>query len=260
MTEPVQSRPDPKGKRVSLFVTCIVDMIYPDTGMSVVEVLERLGVEVDFPEAQTCCGQMGFNAGYRAEARDLARRFVEVFESAEVIVAPSGSCVSMVRHFYPELLGDDPAWSGRMQAVIDKTWELTEYLVDGLGVTDVGAKLEQPIKIAIHDACHGLRGLGLKEEPRALLRSVGNVELTELTGADQCCGFGGLFAIKMPDVSGAILDEKIAHISASDADMIVTCDVSCMTQMNGGLSRQNKAGRVVHIADVLAGKVGVTKP
>jgi L-lactate dehydrogenase complex protein LldE len=252
------SRPDPKGKRVSLFVTCIVDMVYPDTGMSVVEVLERLGVAVDFPEAQTCCGQMGFNAGYRAEATDIARRFIEVFESAEVIVAPSGSCVSMVRHFYPELLADDPAWSGRMQAIIDKTWELTEYLVDGLGITDVGAKLGHPLKVALHDACHGLRGLGLNEEPRALLRSVGNLELTELTGANQCCGFGGLFAIKMPDVSGAILNEKVANISASDAEMIVTCDVSCMTQMNGGLSRQNKAKRVVHIADVLAGKVDGT--
>ena len=125
----------------------------------------------------------------------------------------------------------------------------------GQGRGDVGAKLGHPVKVALHDACHGLRSLGLKEEPRALLRSVGNLELTELTGANQCCGFGGLFAIKMPDVSGAILNEKVANISASDAEMIVTCDVSCMTQMNGGLSRQNKAKRVVHIADVLAGKV-----
>jgi L-lactate dehydrogenase complex protein LldE len=250
-----EQRPSPKGKRVSLFVTCIVDQIYPQTGMSVVEVLERLGVAVDFPQAQTCCGQMGFNAGYRDEATAVAKHFIETFESAEVIVAPSGSCVAMVRHFYPELLKDDPQWSARMERIVSRTWELTEYLVDGLGIVDVGARLAQPLNVAVHDACHGLRGLNLRDQPRALLQNIGNLQMTELEGANQCCGFGGLFAIKMPDVSGAILNDKIRNIEAADADVIVTCDVSCMTQMNGGLSRQGVGKRVCHIADLLAGRM-----
>jgi len=249
-------RPDPKGKKVSLFVTCIVDMIYPNTGMAVVDVLERLGISVDFPEGQTCCGQMGFNAGYRDEAKAVAKHFIETFEASEVIVAPSGSCVSMVRHFYPELFADDPVWRDRMDAIVAKTWELSEFLVDGLGITDVGTKLTQPVKVAIHDACHGLRMMGLQKQPRALLQQVGNLEVVDLVGADQCCGFGGLFAIKMPDVSGAMLNDKMTNIDAAAADLIVTCDASCLTQMNGGLSRNRSAKRVVHIAEVLAGRIG----
>jgi L-lactate dehydrogenase complex protein LldE len=252
----VHRRPSVFNKRVSLFVTCIVDMIYPETGMSTVEVLERLGVEVDFPEAQTCCGQMGFNAGYRDEARAVARHFLEAFKDAEVIVAPSGSCVAMVRHYYPELFQDDPVWYARATWAASIAWELTEYLVDGLGITDVGAALKQPAKFALHDACHGLRGLGVQKQPRVLLGSVKQAQVVELPGADQCCGFGGLFAIKMPDVSGAMLNDKIKAIMACEADTIVLCDTSCMTQINGGLSRQGCPKRAVHIADVLAGKVG----
>lgn len=257
MHMPSSTRPSPRGKRVSLFVTCLVDQLYPETGLSVVEVLERLGVEVDFPTAQTCCGQMGFNAGYRVEAAQVARHFVDTFRDADVIVAPSGSCVTMVRHFYPSLLQDDPQYAAAMQRIVDITWELTEYLVDGLGITDVGARLNRPLTVAVHDACHGLRGLNLRDQPRALLQQVGNLQLAELEGANQCCGFGGLFAIKMPDVSGAILEDKVRNIRAADAEVIVTCDVSCMTQMNGGLSRQGETKRVCHIADVLAGKVSV---
>jgi L-lactate dehydrogenase complex protein LldE len=250
------NRPDPKGKKASLFVTCIVDMIYPETGMAVVDALERLGIAVDFPQGQTCCGQMGFNAGYRGEAKTVAKYFIEVFEDSEVIVMPSGSCVSMVRHFYPELFSDDPAWRERMESVVAKTWELTEFLVDGLGITDVGSRLGQSVKVAIHDACHGLRMMNLHEQPRALLQQVGNLDVVEMTGADQCCGFGGLFAVKMPDISSAMLNDKLQHIEDSSADLIVTCDASCLTQINGGLSRQCSAKRVVHIADILAGRVG----
>lgn len=248
-------RGDPKGKKVSLFVTCIVDMIYPDTGMAMADLFERLGLTVDFPQGQTCCGQMGFNAGYRNEAKSVAKHFIEVFEDSEVIVAPSGSCVSMVRHFYPELFADDPVWHDRMQGIITKTWELTEFLVDGLGITDVGTTLGQPVKVAIHDACHGLRMMGLQKQPRALLQHVGNLELCDLAGADQCCGFGGLFAIKMPEISGAMLNDKMSAIDGSAADLIVTCDASCLTQMNGGLSRKQSTKRVVHIAEVLAGRI-----
>jgi L-lactate dehydrogenase complex protein LldE len=248
-----------QGKKVSFFVTCIVDMIYPETGMNAVEVLERLGCIVDFPEAQTCCGQMGFNAGYRDDARAVAKHFLTAFKDAEVIVTPSGSCAAMVRHYYTELFADDPTWYDRAVYAASITWELTEYIVDGLGITDLGAaigvKAVAPLKVAFHDACHGLRGLHIQDQPRALASSIENVTVNPLTGADQCCGFGGLFAIKMPEVSGAMLNDKVRNIAASDADVIVTCDASCLTQMNGGLSRQGCPKRVVHIADVLAGKV-----
>jgi L-lactate dehydrogenase complex protein LldE len=249
-------RSDPKGKPVSLFVTCIVDMIYPQIGMAAVDVLEKLGIHVDFPMAQTCCGQMGFNAGYRDEARNVARQFLKAFKDAEVIVSPSGSCISMVRHFYPQLFGaDDPVLKAEMERIVSITWELSEYLVDGLGITDVDAALPNPTRIAIHDACHGLRMSNLKDQARLLLRNVKNVQLVELVGADQCCGFGGLFAVKMPDVSAAMLRDKVQHIDAADADLIVTGDASCLTQMNGGLSRSGSKHRVVHFAEVLAAKV-----
>jgi L-lactate dehydrogenase complex protein LldE len=244
------------GKKVSFFITCIMDMIYPETGLSAVEVLERLGCEIVFPEAQTCCGQMGFNAGYRNDARAVARHFLEAFKDAEVIVTPSGSCAAMVRHLYPELFQDDPAWFDRAIYAASITWELTEYIVDGLGVTDIGAALGSPTKVAFHQACHGLRMLGIQKQPETLVGAMANAEVTPLPGADQCCGFGGLFAVKMPDVSGALLNDKIRNINACEAATIVTCDASCLTQMNGGLQRQGSAKRVVHVADVLAEKVG----
>jgi len=248
-------RPSPKGKRVSLFVTCIVDMIYPTTGLSTVEVLERLGLQVDFPAAQTCCGQMGFNAGYQPEAKAVAIQFLKAFKDAEVIVSPSGSCVAMVRHYYPDLFADDPQWRAEAERIVANTWELTEFLVDGLGITDVGTSLPQPTRVCMHDACHGLRILELKQQARTLLSSVKNLTFVELSGADQCCGFGGLFAVKMPEVSGAMLNDKIKNINQAEADVIVTGDASCLTQMNGGLSRQQSAKRIVHVADVLAGRL-----
>jgi L-lactate dehydrogenase complex protein LldE len=244
-------RPSPRYKPVSLFVTCIVDMIYPQTGISVVEILERLGVEVRFPMAQTCCGQPAFNSGFQADARQVAKQFLTAFADAEIIVCPSGSCASMVRHYYPELFKDDPEWRDRALWAADITWEFTEYLVDGLGVTDVGAKLP-PTKVAFHHACHGLRLLHLGTQAQALAAAVEGVTVTELNGADQCCGFGGLFSVKMPEISSAMLDDKVASINSADADVIVTGDASCLTQMNGGLSRQQSQRRVLHIAELLA--------
>jgi L-lactate dehydrogenase complex protein LldE len=249
MTEDL--RPSPKFKPVSLFVTCIIDMIYPHTGISVVEILEHVGVEVRFPLNQTCCGQPAFNSGFHADARAVARQFLTAFADADVIVCPSGSCASMVRHYYPELFRDDPAWLERAQWAANITWEFTEYLVDGLGITDLGAALP-PTRVAFHHACHGYRLMGLGDQARALAEAVDGVTVTELKGADQCCGFGGLFAVKMPEISGAMLDEKVAHINSADADVIVTGDSSCLTQINGGLSRQQSAQRVLHIADLLA--------
>lgn len=244
-------RPSPRYKPVSLFVTCIVDMIYPQTGVSVVDILEHLGIEVRFPMGQTCCGQVGFNSGFQNDARAVAKQFLTAFADAEVIVTPSGSCSSMVRHYYPELFKDDPEWYERAMWATNITWELTEYLVDGLGITDLGAALP-PTKVAFHDACHGLRLSGLKDQARQLAEHVEGVTVTELKGADQCCGFGGLFAVKMPEISGAMLKDKVNAIDSSEADVIITGDASCLTQMNGGLSRGEKSRRVVHIADFLA--------
>lgn len=244
-----------RGKKVSFFITCIMDMIYPETGMSAVEVLEKLGCEVDFPASQTCCGQMGFNAGYRDDAKAVAKQFLTAFKDADVIVTPSGSCAAMVRHFYPPLFEGDAVWYDRAIYAASITWELTEFIVDGLGITDIGAALDRPLTVAFHQACHGLRTLDIKDQPETLVGNMAGVTVEPLTGADQCCGFGGLFAIKMPDVSGAMLNDKITNIEASKADVIVTCDASCLTQMNGGLQRQGCTKRVVHVADVLAGKV-----
>ena len=249
MTEDL--RPSPKYKPVSLFVTCIVDAIYPKTGVSVVEILEHLGIEVRFPMAQTCCSQTAFNAGFWDDARAVAKQFLRAFEGAEVIVTPSGSCATMIRHYYKDLFKDDPEWRDRASWAANITWELTEYLVDGLGITDLGAKLP-PTRVAFHDACHGLRGLGLKNQARTLVENIDGVTIREMQGADQCCGFGGLFAVKMADISGAMLKEKIEHIEASEADVILTGDCSCMTQINGGLSRQGSQHRAMYIADLLA--------
>jgi L-lactate dehydrogenase complex protein LldE len=244
-------RPSPRYKPVSLFVTCIVDMIYPHTGISVVEILDHLGVEVRFPAGQTCCGQPAFNSGFWDDARGVARQFLTAFADAEVIVCPSGSCASMVRHYYPEIFKDDPEWRDRAEWAASITWEFTEYVVDGLGVTDLEARLP-PTKAAFHDACHGLRLMGLKDQARTLAGNIEGVTVSELNKCDQCCGFGGLFAVKMPEISNAMLEDKIKNIEASDADVIITGDASCLTQMNGGLSRAQQGKRVLHIADLLA--------
>jgi L-lactate dehydrogenase complex protein LldE len=244
-------RPSPKHKPVSLFVTCIVDTIFPQAGISVVEILEHLDIEVRFPMAQTCCGQPAYNSGFQNDAKQVAKQFLTAFADAEVIVAPSGSCASMVRHYYPDLFKDDPEWRDRAHWAADITWEFTEYLVDGLGIADIGAKLP-PTKVCFHHACHGYRLLQLGTQAQALAGSVEGVRLTDLKGADQCCGFGGLFSVKMPDISGAMLNDKVANINAADADVIVTGDASCMMQMNGGLSRQESKHRVMHIAEFLA--------
>jgi L-lactate dehydrogenase complex protein LldE len=246
-------RESPKDKKVSLFVTCIVDMIYPNTGMSVVDILESIDIQVDFPAEQTCCGQPGFNAGHRDDAKAVAKQFLKAFKDAEVIVTPSGSCAAMVRHDYPTLFtpddGDLYEQAIRMASI---TWEFTEFLVEGLGMERLDLKLLSKETFAIHDACHGLRNLGLGQSTRRLVQNMGNAELVELNECDVCCGFGGLFSVKMPEISNAMLKNKVENINVSQADTIITGDVSCMTQMNGGLSRNDSNKRVMHIAEVLA--------
>ena len=242
-------------KRVSLFVTCIVDMLFPDTGEATLDILEKLGLQVDFPAAQTCCGQPAFNSGFQEEARAVARKFLQVFKDSEAIVTPSGSCASMIKHFYHELFKGQPE-EQLAHDVAAKTWELTEFVVDVLGVRDLGTTLNRPVTAMIHDACHGLRGLNLASQPRALLAHVKNLSLVDLPGHDQCCGFGGLFAVKMSQISSAMLNDKLTNINnVPAADIIITGDASCLMHMNGGLSRNNSPKKVVHIAEVLAGRV-----
>jgi L-lactate dehydrogenase complex protein LldE len=250
-------------RRVALFVTCMVDMIYPQVGMATADLLERHGVEVVFPFEQTCCGQPAFNAGFRAEARVLAQRYLGVFEPllergvVEAIVAPSGSCVTMVSHFYPILFegARETALRRRFEALAAVTFELTEFLVDVLGVTDTGSRFEG--KLTYHACCHLLRELGIDQQPRELLRHIAGAERVELAGAEECCGFGGLFSVKNSDISTAMGQRKCINLAHSGADVVAVCDVSCMTHINGLLNRQAQHCRAVHIAEVLNSQVDV---
>lgn len=236
---------------VQLFVTCILDTLYPQTGQAVVNVLERLGCQVDFPPGQTCCGQPAFNAGLRDQARPVAMHTIRVFEKTQgPIVVPSGSCAAMIRHGYLELFADDPAWLPRAQSLAQRTYEFSQFLVDYLGVTDVGAHYAG--QITYHSSCHLLRDLGIDRQPRALLAAVGGAEFVELPYTDECCGFGGVFSVEHPHISAAMLERKIANIEASRAPLVVSCDAGCITNINGGLHRLGKKQRAVHIAEVLA--------
>ncbi len=206
---------------------------------------------MSFPPAQTCCGQATFNDGFWDEARTLARRFLDVFGDAPQIVAPSGSCAAMVREWYPHLFRDTPALAERARDIGHRTYELSEYLVRVLGRTDLGARF--PATVAYHPSCHGLRGLGLREEPLRLLRAVRDLRLVELKGADECCGFGGFFAVKFAGLSGAMLAAKLEAIEASGAEVVTATDASCLMHIAGGLARRGSAVRALHIAEVLAG-------
>jgi L-lactate dehydrogenase complex protein LldE len=236
--------------RVSLFVTCLVDQLWPSVGTSAVEVLRRVGCTVEFDERVACCGQPAFNTGYRPEARALAERFIATFESsdADAIVAPSGSCTAMVHHY--EALFDDERWRGRARAVSERTHELSAFLVNELRVEDVGATF--PGRLAWHDACHALRDLGIRAEPRRLLGKVRGAELVELENAESCCGFGGTFSVKYPEISVAILDQKIDAIERANVGAVVAADASCLMQIGGRLSRRGSRVRAIHLAEVLA--------
>jgi L-lactate dehydrogenase complex protein LldE len=237
--------------RASLFVTCVVDQLWSSVGTSCVAVLRRAGCEVEFDERQTCCGQPAFNTGYRNEARLVAKRFIEIFEEnkAEAIVSPSGSCTAMVHHI-AELFSDDPQWLARAEAIANRTHELSSFLVRVLGVEDVGASWHG--RLTWHDACHGLRDLNIKHEPRQLIRNVRGAELVEIENAESCCGFGGTFAVKYPEISVAILDQKIEAIERANVQAVVSGDASCLLQIGGRLSRKGSSVRVMHLAELLA--------
>ena len=223
--------------RISIFITCLADTLFPETGRATVRVLERLGHDVDFPEEQTCCGQMHFNTGYSEEGLALARRFERVFADAEVVVSPSASCVGMVReHCSPELAS--------------RVFELAEFLVKRLGLEDVGAYY--PHRVTYHPTCHSLRVLRVGDAPLRLLRAVRGIDLVELGEAEECCGFGGTFAVKNPDVSAAMLTDKIAHVLSTEAEVCTAGDSSCLMHIGGGLARQRAGVRTVHLAEILA--------
>jgi L-lactate dehydrogenase complex protein LldE len=236
--------------RIALFITCVNDLMFPHTGKAVVRVLERLGHEVDFPIEQTCCGQMHANSGYRAEAMPLVRRFIEVFRGYDAVVAPSGSCVAMVRDAYPRLCAGDPALTAALAEVAPRTYELSELLVDVLGATDVGATF--PHRVTYHPTCHGLRMLRLGDRPVRLLGAVRGLELVDLPGEEECCGFGGTFALKNAGVSAAMLADKCAAINGTGAEYVVAADNSCLVHIGGGLSRQGAPARPIHYAEILA--------
>ena len=239
--------------RIALFVTCVGDAVFPQVGIATVGLLERLGHTVEFPDGQTCCGQLHFNTGYRREALSLARRFVTVFRDAEVVVAPSASCVAMVRHFYPSLARDagDTSLGRKIEELVPRVHELSELLVGPLGLEDVGAAL--PARVAYHPTCHSLRALRLGDGPVRLLGSVRGVELVDLPRADECCGFGGTFAVKNPETSSAILDDKIDAVVESGAQVVTAVDMSCLMQIGGALSRRRIDVRPLHLAEILAG-------
>lgn len=238
--------------RASLFVPCYVDTLYPEAAMSMVRVLERLGVDLDFPEAQTCCGQMHVNSGFQAEVHPLVRRFADIFAGAEAIVAPSASCVATVRHFYPEMAArsGDAALVDAVADVVPRVKEFSEYLIDDLGVDDVGAYF--PHAVAYHPTCHSLRMLGIGDRPERLLRNVGGLRLKPMPRAESCCGFGGTFAVKNAEVSSAMLADKVADVLHAGAEVVVAADESCLMHIAGGLSRQRTGVRTVHLAEVLA--------
>ncbi len=249
MLSPSSARP----KRVALFVTCLVDAFRPSVGMAAVRLLEDASCEVVVPSGQTCCGQPGYNSGDRAAASNIARRVIEMLEPFDWVVVPSGSCGGMIRKHYPELFAGDPSWGQRAKVVAGKTYELTAFLTHVLGVTSVSARF--PAHATYHDSCSALRELGLRSEPRQLLNSVAGLTITELKERDACCGFGGTFAVKYPDISNAIVEKKTADVAATGAELLIAADMGCLLNMAGKLKREGSSVQVRHIAEVLAGMV-----
>ncbi|MBK8618793.1 MAG: (Fe-S)-binding protein [Anaerolineales bacterium] len=242
---------------VQLFITCLADSFFPKTGQAVVDILQRLGISVEFAREQTCCGQPTFNAGLRTEARAIAEHTIKVFEKTSGdIVTPSGSCAHMFRHNYPELFADDAVWLPRAKALSARTYEFTEYLVDKLGVTDLGATWDGIL--TYHPSCHTLRGINVDKQPRALLAKVHGATLVELPHAEECCGFGGIMSVEHPELSAEWLKRKISNLEAShpstssgQVPTLVVTDAGCLMHIAGGLNRQKKKQRVLHIAEIL---------
>ncbi len=238
--------------RVGLFVTCLVDLLRPSVGFAAAKLLGDAGCEVDVPTAQTCCGQPAYNSGDKATAQEIARRTIAAFEGFDYVVAPSGSCAGMLKAHYPALLADDRDWAARAKAFGAKVHELIAFLVDVRGMTAVSAEFQA--RATYHDSCSGLRELGIRAQPRLLLASVKGLDLVEMADSDVCCGFGGTFAVKYPDISNAIVERKTENIAATHADVVLAGDLGCLMNMAGKLSRQGRPIAARHVAEVLAGE------
>ncbi|MCU0227846.1 MAG: (Fe-S)-binding protein [Bryobacterales bacterium] len=237
--------------RVSIFVTCLVDQLFPKTGLAMATVLERLGYSIEFREDQTCCGQPAFNSGFRDEARTVARHFLKVFADADYVVLPSGSCTAMCSHHFSELFRDDPAALYQVHALEPRIWEFSRFLLEVAKVDDVGASF--PGRVTYHDSCHALRELSIKQGPRTLLRKVRGLELVEMDTAEECCGFGGTFSAKFAELSGAMARTKVESIRRTGASAVVSIDSSCLMQIQGAMRREGLKVQALHLAEVLAG-------
>jgi L-lactate dehydrogenase complex protein LldE len=244
--------------RVALFVTCLVDLFRPTIGFAAVKLLEQAGCTVDVPRAQTCCGQPAYNSGARTDAKAIALQVLDAFEGYDHVVIPSGSCAGMIRVHYPELFADDPAVLARAEHLPGRSWELVSFLVDICGMQAVSARWER--HATYHDACSGLRELGVKEQPRRLLASVDGLRLRELPGAETCCGFGGTFCVKYPDISDKMVSDKAADIVATGAQSVLAGDLGCLLNIAGKLQRHGRRVEVRHVAEVLAGMTGEVPP
>ena len=250
-TTPTPSAETGKRPRVALFVTCLVDLFRPSVGFAAVKLIEDAGCEVQVPAAQTCCGQPAYNSGDKADTREIAVQVIEAFEGFDFIVAPSGSCGAMMKKHYPELFAGDPAWEPRAKAFAEKCHELVSFLADVMMVRNTGAAVSA--EVTYHDSCSGLRELGIKDQPRKLLNAVEGITVKEMKDPDVCCGFGGTFCVKYPDISNAIVTKKTGNIEGSEAEMLLAGDLGCLMNMAGKLKRSGSTVEVRHVAEVLAG-------
>jgi L-lactate dehydrogenase complex protein LldE len=234
--------------KVTLFATCIVDMFQSNVGKATVELLERLGCEIDFPESQVCCGQPSYNSGYVKETKEAMKRMIDTFIDAEYVVSPSGSCITMF-HEYQHIFKGDPVWEPKARKLAEKSFELTQFIVDVLKIEDVGARFEG--NVTYHTSCHMTRLLGVKKAPMILLSNVKGLKFTELPGKEQCCGFGGTFAVKMAQISEQMVDEKVRHVEETGAEYLIGADAACLMNIGGRIDRVGKPIKVMHIAEVL---------
>ncbi|MGF6951354.1 L-lactate dehydrogenase complex protein LldE [Neobacillus sp. B4I6] len=234
--------------KVTLFATCIVDMFQSNVGKATVELLERLGCEIDFPESQVCCGQPSYNSGYVKESKEAMKRMIDTFIDAEYIVSPSGSCITMF-HEYPHIFKGDPVWEPKAKKLAEKSFELTQFIVEVMKIEDVGARFEG--SVTYHTSCHMTRLLGVKKAPMVLLSNVKGLKFTELPGKEQCCGFGGTFSVKMAQISEQMVDEKVRHVEETGAEYLIGADAACLMNIGGRIDRVGKPIKVLHIAEVL---------
>ncbi|MBU2451787.1 MAG: (Fe-S)-binding protein, partial [Proteobacteria bacterium] len=234
----------PKQLKIFLFVQCLIDSLYPEIGNAVVTLLNTLGIPVIVPPNQTCCGQTAFNSGYLKEARKVAKHFIRVFEQADLIVCPSGSCVKMVRVHYPQIFQTDPEWMDRAKQISSKIFELTEFIVDVMGIHTIESRYQG--KVTYHESCSIGRGLGIKQQPRELIKNIKNAEFIEMDDSARCCGFGGMFFLKYPEISTALATEKVANIIDTTADTVVSCDIGCLMNIEGLIGQKKYNVKCLH--------------